>query len=480
MTKTKSYTHYIVALIISVLILVVVQPYGYLTRTGVHVLAVLIPTLYLWVTNHTDWVSLLMCAGLIITGVLSPVMVWQLSFGNQIIILIISCLVLNAILKATGVIEKVARWFVTRKFVQGRPRAFIAMFIFANFFLGIFLEALALMIIFIMIAETFLKEMGYKKGDSFYTAIMLGILWVNSVSSVGTPFSNALPLIMMDAVYAAHGVYITWGQWISIGLPWGFIMYGLMMLVICVFWRKLDTSKFASYDVEAAKRNSPPLSTEGKISAIVTILVILTWLFPEYARPFAPEAAAWVRGLGFAVPPIIGVSILCILRVAGKPIAVYSELVKIVPLGVLGFVAAVIVFGSALNHADAGIINQLRSVLEPLTAQLSPTIIVGIALVGSLILTKFISNTVTMLLFVHITIPLLVGTGISLGGVTILIGLAASLGALVPSSTVSSPLMFGPEHITVGNTWRYNLLYLLLAYIPVIFVLYPLANNLVR
>ena len=479
MAKVKPYGHYLVALALAIIILIAFSPGEYLTRTGIHVLAVLIPTLYLWVTNHTDWVSLLMCAGLIITGILSPVMVWQLSFGNQILILIMACLVLNGILKATGVIEKVARWFVTRKFVQGRPKAFIAMFIFSNFFLGIFLEAMALMIIFIMIAETFLKEMGYKKGDPFYTAIMLGILWTNSVSAVGTPFSNALPLIMMDAVYAAHGVYITWGQWIMIGVPWGFIMYGLMMFVICVVWRNLDTAKFADYDVEKAKKNSPPLSKEGKIAAVVSILVILTWLFPEYARPFAPEAAAWVRGLGFAVPPIIGVSILCILRINNKPIAVYSELIKIVPLGVLGFVAAVIVFGSALNHADAGIINQLRSALQPLTDGLSPTVIVGIALVGSLILTKFISNTVTMLLFVHITIPLLVGTGQSLGGITILIGLAASLGALVPSSTVSSPLMFGPEHITVANTWKYNLIYLLLAYIPVIFILYPMANALI-
>ena len=480
MTQAKSYAHYIVAAAIAIIILIAVQPGEHLTRTGIHVLAVLIPTLYLWVTNHTDWVSLLMCAGLIITGVLSPVMVWQLSFGNQILILIMSCLVLNGILKQTGVIEKIARWFVTRKFVQGRPRAFIAMFIAANFLLGLFLEAMALMIIFIMIAESFLGEMGYKKGDSFYTAVMLGILWTNSVSAVGTPFSNALPLIMMDAVYAAHGVYISWGQWIMVGVPWGFIMYGLMMFVICVCWRNLDTKKFSEYDVEKAKQNSPKLSKEGKISAVVMILVILVWLFPEYARPFAPGAAAWVRGLGFAVPPIIGVSFLCIARVGGKPIGIYSELVKIVPLGVLGFVAAVIVFGSALNHADAGIIDQLRSALQPLTDGLNPTIIVGIALVGSLILTKFISNTVTMLLFVHITIPLLVGTGQSLGGVTILIGLAASLGALVPSSTVSSPLMFGPEHITVANTWKYNLLYLILAYIPVIFILYPLANAVVR
>jgi len=479
MTKVKPFGHYIIAALLAVVILVGFRPGEYLTQQGIWVLAVLIPTLFLWITNHTDWSSVLMCAGLIVSGIMAPVLVWQLSFGNQIIIMIIVCMILNNILKQTGVIEKVARWFVTRKFVQGRPRVFIAMFIFSNFFLGLFLEAMALMIIYIMIAEIFLGEMGYKKGDSFYTAIMLAILWTNSVSAVGTPFSNALPLIMMDAVYAAHGVYISWGQWLMIGVPWGFIMYGLMMLVICVFWRKLDTSKFQSYDVQKAKQNSPPLSKEGKIAAVVGILVVLAWLFPEYGRLFAPAAAARMRGFGFVVPPIIAVSALCIIRVKNKPIANYSELAKGIPLGVLGFVAAVIVFGSALNHADAGIINQLRHALTPLTAGLSPTIIVAIALVGSLILTKFISNTVTMLLFVHITIPLLVGTGQSLGGITILIGLAASLGALVPSSTVSAPLMFGPEHITFKNTWKYNLLYLVLAYIPVIFVLYPLANALI-
>jgi sodium-dependent dicarboxylate transporter 2/3/5 len=242
----------------------------------------------------------------------------------------------------------------------------------------------------------------------------------------------------------------------------------------------MDTSKFEGYNVEEAKKSTPPLSKEGKIAAVVGILVVLAWLFPEIVRPFAPDAAEWVRGLGFAVPPIIGVAFLCMIRVDNKPIAKYSEMTTHIPIGVLGFVGAVIVFGAALNHPDAGIIPQLRHALEPFTSRLDPVVIVGIALVGSLILTKFISNTVTMLLFVHITLPLLVLSDISLGAVAILIGLAASLGALVPSSTVSAPIMFGPGHITFGNTWKYNLTYLLLAYIPTIFLLFPYANLVIR
>jgi di/tricarboxylate transporter len=164
------------------------------------------------------------------------------------------------------------------------------------------------------------------------------------------------------------------------------------------------------------------------------------------------------------------------IRVKNKPIANYTEMTKNIPIGVLGFIGAVLVFGNALNHADAGIIAQLRHALEPFTSQMSPTIIVGIAIVGSLILTKFISNTVTMLLFVHITLPLVVGSDLSLAAVTILIGLAASLGALLPSSNVMAPVMFGPEHITFANTWKYNLIFLLLAYLPTLFILFPFAN----
>jgi sodium-dependent dicarboxylate transporter 2/3/5 len=353
---------------------------------------------------------------------------------------------------------------------------FIVMFAFSGFILGIFMQATVLLIIFITIAETFLREMGYKKGDSFYTAVMLTLLWNSSLSAVSTPFSTSLPLIMMDAVYASHGVTVTWGQWIAIGVPWSFMMFGLGAFVICVLWKNLDTSKFENYNVEEAKKNSPPLSKEGRIASIVAILVVLAWVFPEIARPFSPEAAAWVSGLGFAVPPIIGVAFLCMIRVKNKPIANYTEMTKNIPIGVLGFIGAVLVFGNALNHADAGIIAQLRHALEPFTSQMSPTIIVGIAIVGSLILTKFISNTVTMLLFVHITLPLVVGSDLSLPAVTILIGLAASLGALLPSSNVMAPVMFGPEHITFANTWKYNLIFLLLAYLPTLFILFPFAN----
>jgi len=480
MTKVNRYKHYIIALAIAILILVFVPPANGLTRMGVHVLAVLVPILYLWVLGIMDWTSLLCCAGLIITGVMSAAAVWQGSIGSTVFILVLVCMVLNNLLRKHGITENVARWFVTRKIVKGRPYMFITMFLFSNFILGFVLEPLALTITYIMIAEAFLKEMGYQKGERFYTAVMLSLLWINSISAMNTPISTALPLFLMNQVYTVHGVYISWLQWMSVGIPYSILAFAVMLIVIRFFW-KIDTTKYASYDIEKAKSEMKKLTPEGKLTAVLSIMVIVVWLFPEFTNLFGvlPGITSAMRSVGFAVPPIIAISIMCIVHINDKPVAVFKEVTTDIPLGVLFFLGAILLFGSAFNNPDAGINAALVNIFRPITEGLNPFILVGIILVFAQILTKFIAITVTMLVFTSIALPILAGSGLSLGGVTIVIGLAAGLGALVPSSTVTAPLLFGPGHITFANSWKHNLLYLVLMYAPMVFILFPLANAIV-
>ena len=72
MNKNKTYLHVAVALVLGLLIGFGVQPENGLTVLGVRVLAVTIPTLYLWLTVNTSWCALLFLALLILTGAMTP------------------------------------------------------------------------------------------------------------------------------------------------------------------------------------------------------------------------------------------------------------------------------------------------------------------------------------------------------------------------------------------------------------------------
>ena len=211
MKAVKTYRHYIIALILAAALYFLVPAANGLTQNGVLFIAILVPILYLWCVTNTDWVSLLALAVLAISGLMTPNAVWAGSYGSFLIPLLIVCMALSAVLTETGVIDKVANWFITRSFVRGRPYAFIAMFMLSFYFLGTFMEATALTVIYIALLLSIFKSIGVEKGEKLYTALMAGLLWGNSAVSAGSPISHTLPVLMMKVNIAMIHQLITIG-----------------------------------------------------------------------------------------------------------------------------------------------------------------------------------------------------------------------------------------------------------------------------
>ncbi|MCD8196280.1 MAG: SLC13 family permease [Lachnospiraceae bacterium] len=482
--KNKVYVHYLVALILFLLILLALPAGNGLTSDGVHLLAVIVPIIYMWITVGTDWVSLLALAGIVMTGVMTNgsnfyASVYSGSMGNFIIITVITCMALSEVLGQTGVIAKIANWFITRKFCQGRPYMFLAMFILSFFVIGTFMEATAAAIMYISLAQEICDKLGYKKGDPFYTVMMCGIYWGNAVVSAGSPISHVLPLLLIAAAAPALGVTISFGQWLMVGIPFEILAYLALMLVVCVFW-KPEADKFGNYDIEEMKKSSPPLSTEGKITSIIFAIVVFVWLFPQFGKSLLPGAVTYLNNIGACVPPILALALICIIHINGKPIAKFPELVKNIPMGLLIFTATVTVMGSAINLEGVGISTWLSNILSPALSGLPTLAVMALLVFGSLAVSQFMSDTVTMYLFYAIAIALLAASGINMPAFVIVVGLAAIMGILTPAAAVSSPLFFGPEHITMGNTTKYALIYLGIIFAVLMVIIWPLASAIIQ
>lgn len=484
MKLNKTYLHCIIGAALFLIIILLLPAGNGLTEDGVRLLAILVPTIYFWITIGTDWVSLLALGALVMTGVMTNgtnyyASVYAGSMGNFIIITVISCMALSAVLNQTGVITKIANWFITRKACQGHPYTFLAMFILSFFVIGTFMEATAVTIMYINLATEICDKLGYKKGDPFYTVMMCGIYWGNAIVSAGSPISHVLPLLIIAAAAPALGVTISFGQWLMVGIPFEIITYLLMMLIIRFIW-KPETDKFSAYDVEAMKRANPPLSKQGKITTVIFLLVVIAWLFPQFGSSIAPGAVTYLNQIGACVPPILALALVCIIHVDGKPIAKFPEIVKSIPMGLLIFTATVTVLGAAVNLDSCGISTWLYNILSPVLSGLPTLAIMSILVLGALICTQFMSNTVTMYLFYAIAISLLASTGINMPAFVIVVALGAMVGILTPAAAVPAPLFFGPEHITMQSTIKYALLWLVLVFISIMVIIWPVANILIQ
>lgn len=472
----KEYIHYLVALVIGIVIAVALQPNNGLTNLGVRIIAVLIPILYLWLTVNTHWTSLLALALVVMTQAMTANEVWAGSMGHFVVITVLTYMVLNVCLNETGVINKIAMFFVTRKFVQGRPYAFMAMFFASNVIIGLFMDNLSLAVIYIGIAEVLCKEIGIKKGDSFYTCIFTGTMLGNVLLSICSPIAHALPNIIMASLETQFGITISYAQWLAVGVPFAAVMYLIIMLIVRI-WNP-DTSAFKNFDVEAVKKNQKPLGKDGIVSSIVFICVIFFVLAPSLLKGISPFFG-YLNNCGVVIPAILAIVVLAIIRTDGKPVLNVPAAMKQVPWPPIIFAGTVSMFAAPLSSEATGISVWLGNVLKPALGDLPPFAIIVILFLLAIVMTNFLSNTVTMVLFFNIGAVLL-GTGsTNMAAFTIMIALAAGMATVTPSAAVPSPFFFGPGHVTMKSTVKYTLAFAVVSFVVCILFM-PIASALIH
>ena len=474
----KTYLHLAIAVVLFVLVMLAVKPVNGLTDTGVLVLAVTIPTLYLWLTLNTHWTSILFLGLLVMTGSMTSNAVWAGSMGHFSVISMIVFMIMNFCLTQTGVIDRVCSWFITRKIVHNRPYVFIGMFFASMLVLGMFMDNLSLAVIYVGIAEVLAAKLGLKKGEPFYTCMFMGIMWVDVVISIASPIAHAPCLILMGMMSAQLGITVSYGQWLLLGIPFAILMFIVIML--CVRFWKPDTSKYVNYDYEAEKKNAKPLGLQGKISAVVFILMLVMILLPELAGGLLPAFSAYWKKVGVIVVAILAVSVLCVIHVEDKPVLDMPAALKTLPMGAIISAGVVCVMSTPITSELTGINVWMSNSLQPLIAGVPPFLVVVILTVLAIIMTNFLSNVVTMTLFFNIGVALLNNGSTHMGMFSMLIGIAAAMATLTPSACAPMPLVFGPGHVTMKNTLRVNLIFIILSLVVMFAFVVPVAPLIIK
>lgn len=471
--SSKMYIHIFIALLLGLAIGIGIPAGNGLTSIGAHVLGVTVATMYLWLTVGTDWPSLLFMAMLIMTGAMTANDVWAGSMGHFSVITMITFMILNYCMLQTGVINLVCSWFITRKIVRNRPYVFLGMFFLSMLILGMFMDNLSLAVIYVGIAEVLCQKIGLKKGNSMYTCMFMGIMWIDDVISIASPIAHAPCLILMGMMKNQLGIDVTYGQWLMLGVPFAILMFIIIMISVA-FW-KPDITAYQNYDVDAEKAALKPLDLKGKLSALIFLFAIALILLPELLVTILPSFSVYWKTCGVVVPAILAISALCIIRVDNEPILDMKSSLKSLPMGAIIFAGVVCVMSTPISSEVTGINVWLSNVLQPLFSGLPSLLIVIMLGLLALIMTNFLSNVVTMVLFFNIGVALLQGGSTPMGMFAMLIGILSSMACLTPSACAPMPLVFGPGHVTMKDTLRPNLFFIVLSFIAILLFVIPIA-----
>lgn len=471
----KAYIHYIIAIIIGCIFMFGIKPENGLTELGVRVMAVIVPTLYLWLTVSTNWTCFMIMSLLVMTQAMTANEVWANSMGHFVFITIMSFMMLNVCLTETGVITKIAKFFITRDIVKGRPMIFLAMFFLSHLVIGFFVNGVSLSAIYIGIAEEIARNLKLKKGDPMYTALFLGIIWANALLAICSPIGQALPNLIMSLLQTSCGITITYPQWMAYGAAYSAVVFILMMIIMKI-WNP-DCSQFENFDIDEMKASNKPLDKNGKIATAVFCVVIFFVIVPTVLSKVSP-LMAYISKLGTVVPPLLGIVALCLIENEGKPIIDFRDTIKKIDLTSAVFAGTVACLAVPIGAESTGITVWLTNVLNPMLGGLGAGTIVIVLILLAMTMTNFLSNTVTEALFFNIGVALLTPFGYNMAAFAVIIALASGMSTVTPSAAVPSPFFFAPGHVTMANTIKPNMAFIVMTFVVIAVLVVPTANML--
>lgn len=455
-------------------------PIPMLTASGMQVLGVFLGVLTLWLTVAIDWPSLLCLGALALVPELSMDGLLRASFGNSTIAFLMFTFLCTFTLSQTPFIRRCAVGFVTSGIAKRGPWMFSALFFASVIFIGSFISPTVLFVIYLPIIEEIYAVLGLKKGSTAASMLMVGLVICCGVSCGMTPIAHVFPLMALGFFTAATGHTITYTSYMAFAVPVGLVTF-VCMLLIFRFIMRPDMGEIKSGDVDSLRKNAPPMDRrEISVLAVFGIVVFL-WIAPDLTAPLFPGFSKLFKGLGAAMPPLIGVAALSVITFGGKPLLNFGEgMSKGVPWGALIMSVGTLALGSALTNANVGIVGTLGGALGPIAAKMAPFAMVALFTAWAAVQTNVSSNMVTVTVVTAIAIPICLAANgaVSTSAVCAMIGMIASYAFAFPSAMPCVAIAGASGWTTAGTLARIGSLMAITATIIAVLLGYPIASAL--
>lgn len=467
------------AVVIYVLFQFVLPPPSPITRGGMGVLGVFLSTIFLWITVGTGWTSLL-CVGMYgLTGVTTAGGLFSATWGNVMVPFVVACFLLNNAMAETGLTHRFALWFITRPGCKGRPWRIMFMFFLSIVLITLVSTSSPIVIMYMAIAEEIFSSCGYQKGDKFTKIVMISIFFVCQGAMCFTPISHVLIPMIFEYIYQDFGIMVTTFQYSKIFMLYGVYYFAAFWLIFRYLMRP-DVSKLANLDVDRIRAEQKPMSKEERVVLVVFMALVFFWLAPDLLAmiPGLEQEALWMSKQGQGIPALVAVGVLASVKLGDKPVLDLGAANKKVIWNTVYMMAAVMGTGYLFGLDSSGIKEFLLENVGPVMTGLSPSLFVFVALFGIILMTSFLSNTLSAAMYTVI-IPLAqVVPGVNPIALGLCIAAAVNIADALPSGSPAASMASGSGWTPVAYQIKYGFLLALISLLGFYFIAYPLCSAL--
>lgn len=467
--NSKQYIHCAIMLIL-MFSGFVLPPVGAITQLGMVVCGVFLGMMWGWLNLDLTFPSILGMCVLAIGGYGSAKGIFAAGIGSEVVLVVIMFTTFTAYITGTGLANTVAQWFISRKFLQGHPYRFIAMFWTLTFILGILVDIYPTIFMLWPVIYSISEDLGYQKRDKFPSYMCFGVAFLGGVGAVCKPFSM-WGLTGYGIFEASMGIHIDYLQYT--------IYTGIVSIVMVLLWAfvipkilKIDLTplKDGNYSVKEIS-----YTKDQKIASIFTIVLFVILYLPSVLPETWELTTILNSSLGTVGCVGVLICIVAMIHRDGKAIVKVSDLAhQGVPFNMVFMVAATIVIGAAMKSSDTGIVTAITQVCSPLLNNLSPIVFYIVLIVLYGITTQLLHNAALLTVFTPIACTFAEQLGANVI-ITFMIGMIVLSSALMtPAASTRSGLVFSNDWIDVKLAYVLGFCILLITAVVMFIVGVPL------
>lgn len=453
--KDRTWIHLMIMLsIIAIFFLMPEQ--GTLTKVGMRVIGVFIAAVYGWSASGLVWPSLIAIVALPFTGVTTMNEIITGGLGNSVMWLLILVLIFSELINSSGLSHFIANWFISRKFLKGRPWLFTFFFLLGCVVLSaatnIFLGLLVMWGILYGVCAT----AGYNPHEKYPTMMMIGILLFLLFGAALMPYRD-IPLILLGSYAKMSGQMVEMFDYVSFSVPMTLAALAAYLLI----WRfvfRVDIAPLKNaLDGELVKAEDLIMDKQKKwVLGYLLTFIVLMFLPSFLPDGFIVKTALTTLGNSGILTFLM--IFMCFTKVDGEKLFDFTAVAKKGVMWEVILITIVIMpMGGFITSEATGILPFILSVLNPIFGHLPYSVFFFAVFAAAVLLTNVLTNVVVGFVLIPVVFGVASATGVSAVPLVFMVVLAVHMAILTPAACPYAAITLGNEEwISTAEMYKYG------------------------
>ena len=416
------------------------------TRTGMIVSMIFFGVIYLWTFVDTLWPCFVGVLALIFSGFAPAPKVMQMLMGNPMVVMIFFLLMVAAAIVHSNLASWIAKYVMSRNFIHGRPWVLTATVLLTTYCVA-FLDQITACFLMWPVLFGIFEQVGYKKGDSYVSAMTVNITIVVLLSFASDPFkggamyliSNLQSLAANDAGMGAPtlniAAYLCFGIVVS-------LCSILCLLLLMRFILRVDVSPLLKLDPKVLQKDPlPPMSAQQKL-VLIDFLFYASWLLLPSIIGTDNALGAFLHKHSMA-GSILAVTVLSVVFLDGKRVVDVSISNSKYPWRVFLLIAIAMLLGGVMTGKGTNVPLYMEYTLRSLLHGMDPTVFsIAVVIIG-IAFTNFCNSVVLGLVLTPVLLAVANAFGVNASPMMACFIYAVLIAACTPAASPFAALLYG-------------------------------------